>query len=259
MQRQSWVLECFKHKSDREIHNKKSIVWEIQPTTKKPQGEDANYVQKMSFTIYIFGFAIALFIFYIGNLLLHLIGITYGWVIKRRRWFFQLKWNSTQRCVYAKETKQKREKKTFFFLYRNRPKKQHIQNRKRNLHEKSENEIHHPHCRMDSHKCGSRKKRENICYNFGLGPRPRMEFLHQIRPLKVENKGVRVWRGKTQPFRCWQSEIAWLGFFKLPPAGGVIVDLLCGSDNGFFWFNDPRLMSPNFRQDSGELVTDSSA
>lgn len=52
------------------------------------------------------------------------------------------------------------------------------------------------------------------------------------------------------------AEIAWLGFFSyLPPAGGVIVDLLCGSDNGIFWFNDSRLMSPKFRQDSGELVT----
>ncbi|KAL7052001.1 hypothetical protein ACKWTF_004719 [Chironomus riparius] len=32
----------------------------------------------MSFSIYIYGFAIALFIFYCGNLLLHIFGITYG-------------------------------------------------------------------------------------------------------------------------------------------------------------------------------------
>jgi hypothetical protein len=42
------------------------------------EANDEKFIAKMSFSIYIYGFAIALFIFYCGNLLLHLLGITYG-------------------------------------------------------------------------------------------------------------------------------------------------------------------------------------
>lgn len=51
--------------------------WRFQRASEKANDEKSS---KMSFSIYIYGFAIALFIFYIGNLLLHLLGITYGWV-----------------------------------------------------------------------------------------------------------------------------------------------------------------------------------
>lgn len=47
------------------------------------EANDEKIISKMSFSIYIYGFAIALFIFYCGNLLLHLLGITYGWVTPR--------------------------------------------------------------------------------------------------------------------------------------------------------------------------------